>query len=255
MSSEVTQASTDRSGLVPAQAVRSAEPATLDLSVVMPCLNEQDSVGGCVRKAWEGIRATGLRGEVIVADNGSSDRSVAIAVAAGARVVHQSARGYGNAYLMGFSAARGRIVVMGDSDDSYDFTMIPELIKPILAGYDYVLGSRFAGQIQPNAMPWSHRRIGNPVLTSILNVLFGLKVTDAHSGFRAITRTALDTMALECEGMELASEIVVKAAQANLRTTEIPIIYYPRIGRSKLNSVRDGWRHVCYMLRSHRRSR
>jgi hypothetical protein len=219
-----------------------------ELSVVMPCLNEEASVGLCVRKAWAGIAATGLRGEVIVVDNGSADASVSVARDAGARVVHQSRRGYGNAYLKGFSAARGRIIVMGDSDDSYDFTVIPELIRPIADGYDYVLGSRFAGQIRPQAMTWSHRRIGNPVLTAILNGLFRLKVSDAHSGFRAFTRAALDSLSLQSEGMELASEIVVKASRANLRATEIPITYHPRIGESKLNSLRDGWRHLRFLL-------
>jgi hypothetical protein len=220
----------------------------LDISVVMPCLNEEGSVGICVRKAWAGIRASGMRGEVIVADNGSADGSVAAAKAAGAHVVHEPHRGYGSAYLRGFSAARGRIIVMGDCDDSYDFTDIPELIRPLADGYDYVLGSRFAGQIRPQAMSWSHRRIGNPALTAILNALFRLKVSDAHSGFRALTRIALDTMALQSEGMELASEIVVKAARANLRTAEIPITYHPRIGESKLNSLRDGWRHLRFLL-------
>jgi len=220
----------------------------IDISVVMPCLNEEDSVGICVRKAWDGLRAAGLSGEVIVCDNGSTDRSVIEAMAAGARVVHQPNRGYGNAYLKGFSVARGRIIVMGDSDDSYDFTVIPELVKPIADGYDYVLGSRFAGQIRPEAMSWSHRHIGNPILTKILNILFRLKVSDAHSGFRALTRTALDKMALQCEGMEFASEIVVKAARAKLRTVEIPITYHPRIGESKLNALRDAWRHVRFLL-------
>lgn len=220
----------------------------LDISVVMPCLNEEGSVGICVRKAWEGIHSAGLNGEVIVADNGSTDGSVREAAAAGARVVHQPNRGYGNAYLKGFSVARGQIIVMGDADDSYDFTVIPELIKPIADGYDYVLGSRFAGQIRPEAMSWSHRRIGNPILTKTLNILFRLKVSDAHSGFRALTRTALDKLALHCEGMEFASEIVVKAARARLRTVEIPITYHPRIGESKLNSLRDAWRHVRFLL-------
>jgi glycosyltransferase involved in cell wall biosynthesis len=224
------------------------DAVAIGISVVMPCLNEEDSVGICVRKAWEGIRLSGMDGEVIVADNGSTDRSVAEARAAGARVVYQPRRGYGNAYLKGFDVARGRIIVMGDSDDSYDFTKIPDLIKPIEDGYEYVLGSRFAGHIQPDAMPWSHRRIGNPALTAILNILFGLKVSDAHSGYRALTRTAIDKMGLRCEGMEFASEIVVKAAQANLRTAEVPITYHPRIGVSKLQSLRDAWRHVRFLL-------
>jgi glycosyltransferase involved in cell wall biosynthesis len=220
----------------------------IDISVVMPCLNEEDSVGLCVSKAWEGIRRTGLRGEVIVADNGSTDNSLAAAEAAGARVVRQPRRGYGNAYMKGFSAARGRIIVMGDSDDSYDFTALPDIVRPLDEGADYVLGSRFAGQIHRGAMTWSHRYVGNPFLTSILNVLFNLKVSDAHSGFRAFTRRALDKMALQCEGMEFASEIVVKAARADLRVAEVPITYYRRIGESKLNSFKDGWRHLRFLL-------
>ena len=223
-------------------------PGFVDISVVMPCLNEENSVGLCVGKAWEGIRRTGLRGEVIVSDNGSTDNSVAVAEAAGARVVHQPRRGYGNAYIKGFGAARGDIIVMGDSDDSYDFTALPDVVRPLYDGADYVLGSRFAGQIRQGAMTWSHRYVGNPVLTTILNVLFKLKVSDAHSGFRAFTRRALDKMALQCEGMEFASEIVVKAARADLRVAEVPITYHRRIGESKLNSLKDGWRHLRFLL-------
>ena len=224
------------------------DQGVIDISVVMPCLDEEDSVGLCVSKAWGGIRKTGLLGEVIVSDNGSSDQSVAVAEAAGALVIHQPSRGYGNAYIKGFSAARGRIIVMGDSDDSYDFGALPDLIKPLEEGFDYVLGSRFSGQIRRDAMTWSHRYVGNPVLTAILNVLFNLKVSDAHSGFRAFTRAAIDKMALQCEGMEFASEIVVKAARAGLRVAEVPITYHPRIGESKLNSLRDGWRHLRFLL-------
>jgi len=222
--------------------------ATVDISVVMPCLNEEDSVGLCVAKAWEGIRRAGLSGEVIVADNGSSDRSVLVAEAAGARVVHQPARGYGNAYLMGFSEARGDIIVMGDSDDSYDFTALPDLIGPLRRGYDCVVGSRFTGEIRRNAMTWSHRYLGNPILTAILNVLFKLSVTDAHSGFRAFTRSALDRLELQCAGMEFASEIIVNAGRAGLSVAEVPITYHPRIGESKLNSFRDAWRHLRFLL-------
>jgi glycosyltransferase involved in cell wall biosynthesis len=222
--------------------------ATVDISVVMPCLNEEDSVGLCVAKAWEGIRRTGLRGEVIVADNGSTDRSVVVAKAAGATVVYQPARGYGNAYLKGFSAARGDVIVMGDSDNSYDFTALPELIRPLENGYDCVVGSRLAGEIHRNAMTWSHRYLGNPILTATLNVLFKLRVTDAHSGFRAFTRAALDRLELQCAGMEFASEIIVNAARAGLKVAEVPITYHPRIGTSKLNSFRDAWRHIRFLL-------
>lgn len=220
----------------------------IDVSVVMPCLNEEASVGVCVRKALEGIARTGLRGEVVVSDNGSTDRSVAIATAAGARVVHQPDRGYGNAYLKGFAEARGRYVVMGDSDDSYDFTQLDRFVEQLQQGYDYVLGSRFGGRIMKGAMPWTHRYLGNPVLTAILNRFFGLRISDAHSGMRAFTREALQRMALRCEGMEFASEIVIKAARARLRVTEVPINYHPRVGESKLHWLRDGWRHLSLML-------
>lgn len=221
----------------------------VEISVVMPCLNEEGSVGICVGKALEGIRRTGVSGEVVVVDNGSSDRSVSVAAAAGARVVLQPERGYGNAYRKGFSEARGRFIVMGDSDDTYDFTELNALVEPLRGGeHDYVLGSRFGGEILKGAMTWSHRYVGNPMLTGALNRFFGLKSSDAHSGMRAFTTEALDRMALCCEGMELASEIVVKAARAKLRVAEVPITYHPRIGESKLNGIPDAWRHLRFML-------
>jgi len=221
---------------------------SIEVSVVMPCLNEEKSVGVCVKKAIAGLAASGRVGEVIVCDNGSSDNSVEVAKAAGASVVREPARGYGNAYLTGFRTARGKIIVMGDSDDSYDFTQLNVLVDKLGEGYDYVLGSRFGGEIRQGAMTWSHRYIGNPILTAVLNRFFGLKSSDAHSGMRAFTRDALDRMALRCEGMEFASEIVVKAARANLRVAEVPIVYHPRIGESKLNTLRDGWRHLRFLL-------
>jgi glycosyltransferase involved in cell wall biosynthesis len=221
----------------------------LDISVVMPCLNEERSVGICVERALEGIRRTNLTGEVIVCDNGSTDDSVAVAAAAGARVVHQPERGYGNAYRRGFEAARGRYVVMGDSDLSYDFSELHRLVESLqIGGYDYVLGSRFAGEILPGAMPWSHRYIGNPVLTGILNRFFDLKTSDAHSGMRAFTREAYERMGCRTKGMEFASEIVINATKAGLNVGEVPITYHPRIGESKLRSMRDGWRHLRFML-------
>jgi glycosyltransferase involved in cell wall biosynthesis len=230
--------------------VSAREPSHIqpDISVVMPCLNEAGSVGRCIERAWEGIRRTGLSGEVVVSDNGSTDDSVEVAARAGARVVRQPERGYGNAYLKGFAEARGRFIIMGDSDGSYDFTQIDRLVEPLREGYDYVLGSRFAGRILPGAMPWSHRYIGNPVLTAVLNRLFKVDSTDAHSGMRAFTRDAYRRMALQSQGMELASEIVINAAKAGLRGTEVPITYHPREGESKLRWARDGWRHLRFML-------
>jgi glycosyltransferase involved in cell wall biosynthesis len=218
------------------------------VSVVMPCLNEEETIGACVTKALEGIRKTGLPGEVIVSDNGSTDHSVEIAERLGARVVHQPERGYGNAYRKGFESARGKYIVMGDSDDTYDFTQLDTLIDKLREGHEYVLGSRFAGQILPGAMPWLHQYIGNPVLTGMLNLLFGLKSSDAHSGLRAFTKDAYRRMRLQTTGMEFASEMVINAARAKLTVAEVPITYYPRAGESKLRSFRDGWRHLRFML-------
>jgi glycosyltransferase involved in cell wall biosynthesis len=218
------------------------------VSVVMPCLNEEETIGACVKKALEGVRKTGLPGEVIVSDNGSTDRSIEIATGLGARVIHQPLRGYGNAYRAGFDAARGKYIVMGDSDDTYDFTEIDKFVEKLREGNEYVLGSRFAGTILPGAMPWLHQYIGNPVLTGILNTMFGLKSSDAHSGFRAFTKDAYRRMRLQTTGMEFASELVINAARAKLKVAEVPIIYYPRGGESKLRSFRDGWRHLRFML-------
>ncbi|GAC1462314.1 MAG: glycosyltransferase family 2 protein [Chloroflexota bacterium] len=218
------------------------------ISIVMPCLNEDETIAPCVTKALEGIRRTGLPGEVVVADNGSTDRSVEIATELGARVIHQPLRGYGNAYRAGFEAARGKYIVMGDSDDTYDFTEIGQLIDKLREGNEYVLGSRFAGNILPGAMPWLHQYIGNPVLTGLLNFLFGLKSSDAHSGLRAFTKDAYNRMKLQTTGMEFASEMVINAARAKLKVAEVPITYYPRAGESKLRSFRDGWRHLRFMM-------
>ncbi len=220
----------------------------VEISVVMPCLNEQETIGRCVDKAFEGIRRTGLRGEVVVCDNDSSDRSAEIAAAHGARVVAQPERGYGNAYLKGFDSARGKYLMMGDADDTYDFTELHRFVDLLRQGYEYVLGSRFRGEIRPGAMPWLHQYVGNPVLTWVLNRLFGLNASDAHSGMRAFTREAYERMRLQTTGMEFASEIVVNAARSRLKTAEVPITYYPRLGESKLNSLRDGWRHLRFML-------
>ncbi|MGH2442872.1 MAG: glycosyltransferase family 2 protein [Chloroflexota bacterium] len=233
-----------------ATAARSLDPEgqQIVVSIVMPCLNEEETIAACVTKALIGIERTGLPGEVIVSDNGSTDRSVEIATELGARVVHVPERGYGNAYRFGFAAARGKYIIMGDSDDTYDFTQVNEFVEKLRDGNEYVLGSRFGGTILPGAMPWLHRYIGNPVLTGLLNFLFGLKSSDAHSGFRAFTREAYNRMRLQTTGMEFASEMVINAARAKLKVAEVPITYYPRKGESKLRSFRDGWRHLRFMM-------
>jgi glycosyltransferase involved in cell wall biosynthesis len=228
-----------------------AEPLAraVEVSVVMPCLNERDTIGACISRAAEALRAGGLSGEIIVADNGSDDGSPAVAEALGARVVHETVRGYGAAYMRGIAAASGDLIVIGDSDNTYDFGELPRLVAPLRDGYDLVLGSRFKGEILPGAMPWANRYIGNPVLTGMLNLLFGLRVSDAHSGLRAFKRAAYGRMQLRTTGMEFASEMVIKAALARLRTTEVPIRYHPRRGSgSKLQPLGDAWRHIRFML-------
>ena len=221
----------------------------IEISVVMPCLNEEETLGTCIEKAQRTLNALGFQGEVVVADNGSTDNSVAIAQNLGARVVHQPTRGYGAAYLAGFAAAQGQYIVMGDSDDTYDFTDLERFIMPLQNGYDLVMGNRFKGEILPGAMPWTRRYIGNPILSGILRVLFGTSISDSHCGMRSFTAEAYKRMALKTTGMEFASEIVVKAIETNLKIHEIPIIYHPREGESKLNAIRDALRHLHFMLK------
>jgi glycosyltransferase involved in cell wall biosynthesis len=219
-----------------------------DVSVVIPCLNEEAAVGAVVEDALEALASMGATGEVIVVDNASDDRSSDVATAAGARVVYEPRRGYGSAYLAGLAAARGRWVVLTDADRTYDLSAVPALVERLENGADLVLGTRLKGEIQPGAMPWSHRWIGNPILTTMLNVFFRAGVSDAHCGLRAIRRSALERLGLVSTGMEFASEMVIRAAKQDLRIEEVPITYRPRLGESKLNSFRDAWRHVRFML-------
>jgi glycosyltransferase involved in cell wall biosynthesis len=218
------------------------------VSVVIPCLNEEAGVAEVVRDAWSGVTASGRHGEVIVVDNGSTDRSVQLAEEAGARVVYEPRRGYGSAYLRGLAEAQGEYVVMADADCTYPVHDLPAFVDLLEAGNDLVLGSRFKGTIHRGAMPWAHRWIGNPILTFILNVFFGVRVSDAHCGMRAIRRSAVPRLELQATGMEFASEMILKASKRKLRVGEIPIEYQPRIGESKLNTWRDGWRHLRFML-------
>ena len=218
------------------------------VSVVLPCLDEEDAVGAVVDQAWAGIAATGLPGEVIVVDNGSTDRSAEIAEEHGARVVREERRGYGSAYLAGLAAARGEYVVMGDADLTYDLSGLAPFVEALERGADLVIGSRLRGTIHRGAMPWAHRWIGNPILTRILTLFFGVEVSDAHCGMRALRRSTLPTLGLQTIGMEFASEMIVKAAKRKLRVAEVPIDYRPRAGESKLHTFRDGWRHLRFLL-------
>jgi hypothetical protein len=219
-----------------------------EVSVVMPCLNEEATIAACIRRAQAGIARLGRPGEVVVADNGSSDNSASISRASGARVVHVRDRGYGSAYRGGFAAARGRVIVMGDSDDTYDFSKLDELVRPLDAGADLVLGSRLRGEISPGAMPWMHRYIGNPLLSATLNLFYGTRISDTHSGFRAFRRDAYERLGLRTTGMEFASEMLIAAARAGWRIGEVPIAYHARAGESKLRTFRDGWRHLRLLL-------
>lgn len=221
-----------------------------EVSVVMPCLNEAKTLPICIRKAQEAMAGAGIRGEVVVSDNGSTDGSVEIAKSLGARVVHAGTKGYGAAYLRGLEAARGRYIVIGDSDDSYDFGDLERFVAPLRKGYDAVIGSRLRGTILPGAMPPLHRYLGNPVLTGILNLFFRARVSDAHCGMRSFTREAYQRLNLVTTGMEFASEMIVKMAKAGMRITEVPIVYHPdgRDRKPHLRSFSDGWRHLRFML-------
>jgi glycosyltransferase involved in cell wall biosynthesis len=232
--------------------ITAAEPELL-ISIVIPCLNEAETLAACVREAQAAIAAAGVAGEVLVADNGSSDGSQALAAAAGARVVAIASRGYGNALSGGIEAARGRYVLMGDADGSYDFGALPLFLAALGAGADLVMGCRLpsgGGRILPGAMPWKHRWIGNPILTAVGRLFFTAPVHDFHCGLRAFRRTAIRELRLQCPGMEFASEMVVKATFARLVLAEVPVTLRPD-GRSRpphLRSWRDGWRHLRFML-------
>ncbi|HEY8284920.1 MAG TPA: glycosyltransferase family 2 protein, partial [Chloroflexota bacterium] len=199
------------------------EPALLDVSIVMPCLNEEQTIGACIEKATEGLRRLGLHGEIIICDNGSTDRSVEIATQFGARVVHERRKGYGSAYMRAITEARAEYIIMGDSDDTYDFTDLEPFLAPLREGYDLVMGSRFAGKILPGAMTFSHRYIGNPVLSGILKAFYSVNISDAHCGMRSFTKAAYGKMGLQTTGMEFASEMVINSGRARLKIAEVPI--------------------------------
>lgn len=222
----------------------------LELSVVLPCLNEARTITGCVREAMDALAASGIAGEVVVADNGSTDGSQDLATRAGARVVPITAKGYGNALRGGIAAARGRFILMGDADGSYDFSHLSRFVERLRAGADLVMGNRFRGGIEPGAMPWKNRHIGNPVLSFIGRLFFRTGIGDFHCGLRAFTTDAYRRMDLRTTGMELASEIVIKSVLFGLRVEEVPTVLR-KDGRDRpphLRPWRDGWRHLRFML-------
>jgi glycosyltransferase involved in cell wall biosynthesis len=225
-------------------------PAKVEVSAVIPCLNEEQTLGLCIEKAFRGFAELGVRGEVVVADNGSTDRSVEIAREMGARVIPEQRKGYGAALMRGITEARGEIIVMADADDSYDWTAIAPFVRKIREGYDLVMGNRFRGGIMAGAMPKLHRYLGNPVLSLIARVAFRTNIGDFHCGMRAFTRAAFDRMQLKTTGMEFATEMVANASHQGLRIAEVPIVLYPdkRNRPPHLRSFRDGWRHLRFIL-------
>ncbi|MGB9336751.1 MAG: glycosyltransferase family 2 protein [Candidatus Acidiferrales bacterium] len=228
-----------------------ANPAeAIEVSVVIPCLNEANSLGFCIDKARKSFETSGIRGEVVVADNGSTDGSLEVAEQCGARVIRVSARGYGNALRAGIAAARGRFIIMGDADDSYDFSAVPQFVAKWREGYDVVMGNRFRGGIEPGAMPWSHKYIGNPGLTAVMNLFFKTGIGDCLCGLRGFTREIHDRIDVRTSGMEWGPEFVIKAAKAGARMTEIPIVLWPdkRGRRPHLKTISDGWRNLRFML-------
>jgi glycosyltransferase involved in cell wall biosynthesis len=220
---------------------------TIDVSVILPALDEERTIGECIIRIQNVFQNNAINGEIIVSDS-STDRTAEIAESLGAIVIRTERNGYGNAYLTAFRHARGHFIVMGDADNTYDFYQIPKLIAHLKDGADFVIGSRFKGDIHAGSMTVLHRYIGNPLLTWMINVFFHTHFSDAHSGFRAITRTAYDRLHVKTGGMEFASEMLVMASKEQLNIVEVPIDYYPRMTPSKLHSFADGWRHIRFVL-------
>jgi len=226
------------------------DASAVELTILMPCLNEAETLAACIEKAMGFLARSGIAGEVLIADNGSSDGSQDIATRLGARVIHVPEKGYGAALIAGIAAARGRYVIMGDSDDSYDFSALEPFITKLRQGFDLVMGNRFKGGIAPGAMPPLHRYLGNPVLSTIGRIFFTSPIRDFHCGLRGFSRDAMAALELRAPGMEFASEMVVKATMRGLRIAEVPTTLSPD-GRSRpphLRSWRDGWRHLRFLL-------
>ena len=217
------------------------------VSAVLPCRNEEASLGHSIEQLQNTFSQNGISGEIIVSDS-SNDSSPEITLKYNARLIKHNLPGYGRAYIEGFKAARGKYIFCADPDGSYDFTELPKFIKELENGFDLVIGNRFKGKIEKGSMPWIRRYIGNPLLSSVLRLFFGAKISDAHCGMRAIRREALEKINLQTEGMEFASEMIIKALKNGMRIKEIPIDYYKRIGKSKLRAFPDGWRHLRLML-------
>jgi len=220
----------------------------MELSIVMVCLNEEKTVGACVKKALKAIRKNMLEGEIILVDNGSADKSAEIAEREGARVILENNKGYGRAYRLGISAANGRYVIIGDSDATYDFSEIMKFVKPLREGYEFVNGSRIKGKIHKGAMPVLHRYIGNPMFSFILNLFFKTNFSDAYCGIKAFRRQAYERMKFISLGMEFSLELIINASRLGLKRTEVPVVLHTRKGVSKLRTFVDGWRSLALIL-------
>jgi glycosyltransferase involved in cell wall biosynthesis len=222
----------------------------IELSIVLPCLNEELTVGVCVSKAIGFLKSHNVNGEVVIADNGSTDKSVEIAEKLGAVIAHIPEKGYGSALRGGFAAARGKYIIMADADDSYDLENLIPFVEKLREGYELVMGNRFKGGIKKGAMPWHHRYIGNPVLSFLGKLFFKTPANDFHCGLRGFTKDAIEKMNLQTTGMELASEIVIKSSIMDMKVCEVPTVLFPD-GRDRpphLRSFRDGWRHLRFLL-------
>ena len=222
------------------------------VSVVIPCLNEAQSIGFCIDKALAAFRDHGILGEVVVADNGSTDGSVAVAEQHGARVAHASIKGYGSALRKGIEEASGDFIILGDADGSHDFAEIPRFVEKWRAGYEFIIGNRFQGEIKQGAMSWHHRHLGTPVLSALLNLFFRAGVGDINCGMRGVTRQLAQQLSLRTNGMEFASESLIKAAMSGARIAEVPITMWPeqRDHPPHLRTFRDGWRHLRFIMLS-----
>ena len=222
----------------------------MELTILMPCLNEEETLAVCIRKAKTFLEENNIDGEVLISDNGSTDGSAEIAVKEGAKVVSAPVQGYGSALIKGSEEAKGKYVIMGDCDDSYDFLNLMPFLEKLREGYDLVIGNRFAGGIEKGAMPWSHRYLGNPFLSFVGRKRFHSKVRDFHCGLRGYNRESIQSLGLQTTGMEYASEMIVKAELQGLKVTEVPTTL-KKDGRSRpphLRSMRDGWRHLKFLL-------
>lgn len=236
-------------GRSPLTATASASARRIEfISVVLPCLNEEDAVGATVGEALAGLARVGIPGEVIVVDNGSTDQSVERAAAAGARVLHEPIRGHGSAHMAGMAAARGNVIVIADADQTYDLERMGDLLAPLTDGADMVIGSRLQGEISKGAMPTLHRYVGTPIQTMLLRVLTGIRLSDCHSGYKAFWRDRVAPLNLRARGFDYQTEMLLKAGRAGLKLKEVPTDYRVRVGESKLSTLRDGWLNTQMLL-------